>query len=198
MKIHNIMAVLGVAATTMAFTLALAVSGQVDAVDQQQDAATRITPLIGQPTLKIAGLEIKLALDKPDYAPGDKPIITLETTNPTDERIETSAWIGMTSTGLASRMSRALTMPNYLWSENIPLALEPGETKKLTFTTEKELVAGNTVSVTMGDTDQKAAIAKLLKRQPAPNRAPIAKQVAAIANGSDAAVESVATKIDGR
>ncbi len=177
MKIQDIMAILGVAAATMAFTLVFAGPEQVDAVDQEANAATRITPIISQPTLTIAGLEIKLAMDKPDYAAGDKPVVTIETTNPTDKRVETNLWVGMTSSSLLSRMSRAPTMPNYLWSESIPLTLEPGETKQFQFTTEKELVAGNTVSVTMSNTDQKAAFAKMLNLRRGAQRVPNTESV---------------------
>jgi hypothetical protein len=66
------------------------------------------------------------------------------------------------SSSLSSMLSRAPTMPNYLWSENIPLALGPGEARQFQLETEKELAAGNTVSITMSNTDQQAAIAKLL------------------------------------
>ena len=198
MKTHNIMAVLGVAATTMAFTLVFAAPEQVDAVDQKQNVATKITPLIRQPTLKIAGLEIKLAMDKPNYGPGDKPVITIETTNPTDKRVETNVWIGLTSSSPASLLSRGPTMPNYFWYEQIPLALEPGETKKLTFATEKELVAGHTVSLTMSDTDQKAAFAKMLNRRRTARRAPSAKSAAPATPGNAAAASRNARKTEGR
>lgn len=163
MKIQDMMAILGVAAATTALTVALAAPGHVDAVDEQNNGAAGITPLISQPTLNLAGLEIRLTVDKPSYAPGDKPIITLEASNPTDRRVETNVWIGMTSSSLSSRLSRAPTLPNYLWSEDIPLALEPGETKRSQLATDTELTAGSTVSVTMSDMDQKAAFARLLK-----------------------------------
>lgn len=163
MKIQDTMAVLGVAAVTMAFTLGLAAARHVGAVDQAENSGNTITPLLGQPTLKIAGVEITLAMDKPDYLPGDKPVVTLVTSNPTDRRVETNVWIGMTSSSLLSRLSRAPTMPSYFWSKNVPLALQPGETKQFQFATEKELVAENSVAVTMSNTDQQAALAKLLK-----------------------------------
>ena len=143
---------------------------------------------INQPTLKIAGLEIQLTMDKLDYAPGDKPVITLEATNPTDQRVETNVWLGMTSSSLASRLSQAPMMPSYEWSENIPLALESGETQKRQIATETEFVAGNTVSVTMSDTDQKAAFAKLLNPSVGAQRVPNAVSVAPAASDGAAAV----------
>ena len=48
--------------------------------------------------------------------------------NPTDEQIESNVWIGMTSSGLASRVSRAPMIPSYFWSENVPLPLSGGAT----------------------------------------------------------------------
>ncbi len=162
MKIQTIVSILGVAAATMALTLGLAAPRQVDAIDQEDKAATRITPLISQPVLEVGGLEVKMSLDQPNYAPGDRPVVCLDVTNPTDQRVDTSVWIGMTSSSLASRFSRAPTLPNYLWSKSIPLALAPGETKQLQMATETEIVAGNMVSVTMSNTAQRAAIATLL------------------------------------
>jgi hypothetical protein len=161
MNVRDMMAVLGVAAATTALAVALTAPDQVDAVDEQEEVAS-ITPLISQPTLKLGGLEIRLTMDKPNYRPGDKPVITIEASNPTDQRVETSVWMGMTSSSLSSRFSRAPMLPNYLWSKDIPLALEPGETRRSQFATDTELSAGTTVSVTMSDRDQKAAFAKLL------------------------------------
>jgi len=162
MKIQDVLAMLVVAAATAAFTLGMAAPQRVDAVDQPGATAAGITPRIGQPTLELAGLKISLALDKPNYAPGDKPVITLEAGNPTDRRVETKVWIGITSSSFASMMSRAPTMPSYLWSDSVPLALEPGETKELEIATGAEMVAGTTVSVTMSNADQRAVLAKLL------------------------------------
>ena len=179
MKTQDILAILGVAAATMAFTIGLTAPGQVDAVDQAPPAeAKKITPIIGQPTLKIADLQIGLKMDKANYAAGDKPVVMLATSNPTDRRIETNVWIGMTSASPESMFSRALTLPTYIWSKNVPVVLEPGESKQLEFAVEKELVAGHSVSVTMSDTDQKAAFAKLLSPAPKPNN--MQKEVAVV------------------
>lgn len=197
MKIQDIMAILGVAAATMAFTIGFAASGPVDAVDQAENASNRITPLIGQPTLEIAGLEISLAMDKPNYAPGDKPVVTLETTNPTDQRVETNVWIGMTSSSPSSFRSRALTMPSYFWTQNVPLALGPGETKQFQVATEKEFVAGKSIAVTMSHTDEKAALAKLLKPIAAA-RASNAEAVVPVTPDNAFVARKVPTRVDGR
>lgn len=162
MKIRDIMAVLCVAAVTMAIVVAFASPGQVDAIDQQDPIDSRVTPLIGQPKLTLAGLDIRLTMNKPDYAPGEKPVILLEATNRTEQRVETSAWMGMTSSSPMSALSRAPTMPTFIWSDEVPLALEPGETKQHRIDTDTELAARNTISITLSDSDQKAMFARLL------------------------------------
>ena len=74
------------------------------------------------------------------------------------------------------------------WSEDIPLALEPGETEKRQIATETEFVAGNTVSITISDTDQKAAFAKLLNPSVGAERVPNAVSVAPTASDGAAVV----------
>jgi hypothetical protein len=162
MKIRDIMAILGVAVATMAIVVAFAAPERVDAVDQQDHDDSRITPLIGQPKLTLAGIDIRLTMDQSDYAPGEKPVILLEATNRTQRRVETSVWIGMTSSSPTSMLSRAPTMPTFIWSDQVRLALEPGETRQLRLETDTELAAGNTVSITLSDSDQKAVFARLL------------------------------------
>ena len=163
MKMQDMLAICGIAAATMVVTLALARPRQVTAIDPSADGRSEIRPMISQPVLDISGLQVKLTMDKPSYVAGATPEITIEATNPTDQRIETSVWIGMTSSTIAAMLSRAPTMPEYIWSETCPLAVERGETQTVRIIPGKELVAGNTVSVTMSATDQKAAIAKLLQ-----------------------------------
>ncbi len=162
MKIQDILAILGVAAATVALTLGLALPSQVEAVNSEPDGAATITPLIAQPTLKLAGLDVQLAMDKPHYAPDDSPVVMLQATNTTDQQVDTNVWIGMMASSAAMRISRAPTMPSYLWSEQVPLTLAPGETKHLQVATETSLAAGNTFSVTMSSTDQKAMFARQL------------------------------------
>jgi hypothetical protein len=103
-----------------------------------------------------------LTTEESDYAPGDKPVFLLETTNSTEHRVATSLWIGMTSSSLMSQLSRAPTMPTDDWSKEVRLTLGPGETKQLQVAADTELVAGNTVSITMSGTDQKPTLARLL------------------------------------
>lgn len=162
MKIPDIMAILCVAAVTMAIVVAFAAPGQVDAVDQQDQIDSRITPLISQPKLTLAGLDIRLTMDKSDYAPGEEPVILLEATNGTEQRVESSVWVGMTSSSPMSALSRAPMMPNFIWSDEVPLALEPGETRQLRIETDTQLAVGNTISITLSDSDQKAVFARLL------------------------------------
>lgn len=170
MKVGSITTVLGVAAVTMTITLALTGAARLEAVDP--DAKADMMPVISQPTLEIDGIQIKLTMDKSQYAAGDEPILLLAATNPTDRRVETNVWLGMTASSPQSLLSRVPTMPKYLWTENCPIALEPGMTEHYQLNTGQKLVAGNTISVTMSDTDQRAAMAKLLelRAQPAADK----------------------------
>jgi hypothetical protein len=89
-------------------------------------------------------------------------------------------------------------MPNYLWSKNMPLAFDTGETQQFQFATEKEIVAGYTVSITVSDTDQKEAFANLLNLNAGKRRASNEEPVGTVTGENATAVNSAAAGLDGR
>jgi hypothetical protein len=165
MKMQKIVTVIGAALATMALVLSLAGPGRLEAVDTDAAAVLDIQRVIEQPTLDLEGLKVTLNTDKPKYAPGDEPVVRLEITNPTDTAVKTKLWLGMTSTSPASRMSRIMVLPEYVWSENCDLELEPGAKQTIELKTKHKIAEKQIISVTMSSHDQKAALAKLLTTQ---------------------------------
>lgn len=157
MKVRDIMVILGIAAATVAFTVTLVRPGHVGA----DGKTTQITATILQPRLKIAGCTFTLKSDKTLYAAGDTPLLLIEATNPTDDVVETSVWVNVSAASPASRFSRALRLPQYLWSRECPLVLKAGDTKTITLDTRTALPAGKSISITMNDKDQTAVIRRL-------------------------------------
>ena len=47
-----------------------------------------------------------------------------------------------------------MVMPESLWTEQIPLALNPGETRTITLATETPLPEGKSISISLGNEDQ--------------------------------------------
>ena len=159
MRLKDLLPVLGVAAATMAFTLALLGPGQVVATDP----APAITPLIAQPKLTIDGCVFALKVDKESYQPGDKPALTVTVTNPTDAPVETSVALSVSSQSMASMFSRRMVpaAPSDTWTKQCDVTLKPGETKTIEVTVEKALEAGHMITISMLDKDQLAAVSKL-------------------------------------
>ena len=160
MRLKDLLAVLGVAAATMAFTLALLGPGQVEATDP----APPIAPIIAQPELTIDGCVFALKADKESYQPGDKPALTVTATNPTGEPVETSVALSVSSQSMASMLSRRLmpSSPSDAWAKQCDVTLKPGETKTIEVTVEKPIEPGHIVTISMRDKDEQTAVSKLL------------------------------------
>ena len=77
-----------------------------------QEAVAGIKPTIQSPKLELDGLVMQMKFDKAEYAPGDKPVITLEVANPTEQAVETELWLGMTASGVQDMLSRIRCCPN--------------------------------------------------------------------------------------
>jgi hypothetical protein len=126
---------------------------------------TIIKPTISQPELTIDVCRFTLSLDKPEYAPGENPVLTVVATNPSREPVATSATISITATSPQSMMSRRLVLPTPLWTGECAVSLRPGESRAFTVETNAALPAGQMVSVSMSG-KQQAVIANLLDIQP--------------------------------
>jgi hypothetical protein len=124
MKLKDTLAVLAVAAATMAFTVALLGPKPVAATDQPQE----IKPTIVQPELTLE----------------------IEATNPTDSLVETTVLLSMSTSSPPSPFSRRLTTQQPLWTKDCLVRLQPGQTKTVSLPTEIELPAGENIWVTMG------------------------------------------------
>jgi len=149
MKVKDILAVLGVAAATTAFTVGLLGPGRVAATGTVEG----IKPLIAQPKLTVGGCVFSLETDKPAYKAGEVPTLQVKATNPTDKPIEPTIWISMSASSPASPLSRMVVLPKPLWTEKCLVSLKPGQTKTVSLDTKTKLPAGESVSLTMSDKD---------------------------------------------
>ncbi len=147
MKTQDLMAVLGVAAVTMAFALAVVQPAQLAATD----TPSGIVPEITRPKLEMDGCVLVLSTDKTAYATGETPVVSIQATNPTREAVQTNLSVRISSTSPASRFSRRLVRPEILWSHQHPLTLKPGETKVVTLASETPLPEGKSISISIGD-----------------------------------------------
>lgn len=175
MTIRDLMAVLGVAAVTMAFTLVVGRPVRLGA----NDAASELIPEIAQPRLEIDGCVLVLTSDKKEYAPEEKPVLSIKATNPTRQAVKTSLSVNISATSPASRFSRRMVLPEILWTKQHPLTLSPGETRVVTLATETPLPKGKSISITMGDKKQAAMISsvQILRRSQGPNTANTPREI---------------------
>jgi hypothetical protein len=147
MKPQNLMTVLAAAAVTVAVTLGLAALWDGGSVQ----AGPTVKPVITQPQFTSQGCTFVLKTDQPTYEAGQSPVIEVTATNPTDQPVEASVTVTVTSTSPQSRRSRMLTLPATLWSHKYDFSLKPGESKPLSATCAARLPAGQEVRIILGD-----------------------------------------------
>ena len=173
MRVKDILAVLGVAAATTAFTVGLLGPGRVAATSTVEG----IKPVIAQPKLTVDGCVLSLETDKPVYKAGEAPRLQVKATNPTDQPVETTIWINMSASSPASPLSRMVVLPKPLWTEKCLVSLKPGQTMTVPLDTQTKLPAGESVSITMSDKDL-TVLARALSVQSASGQVQAAGQTA--------------------
>ena len=153
MRIKDILAVLGVAAATVAFVVMLFGPASVGAVDEVEPLKAAVFP----PTLTIEGCQLALKTDKSAYQPGDTPSVIIEAANPTDQPVEVTVALSIMSSSPVSPVSRSLSIPQPMWQGECKVVLGPGETKTFTQATDVKLEAGQNVTISAGDKRQALA-----------------------------------------
>jgi hypothetical protein len=173
MKVKDILAVLGTAAATTAFTVGLLGPGRVAATGTVEG----IKPVIAQPKLTVGGCVFSLETDKPAYKAGDTPTLRVKAANPTDKRAEATIWLSMSASSPASPMSRMVVLPKPLWTEKYVVSLEPGQTRTVPLDTRTKLPAGESVSITISDKDL-TVLARALSVEDASGQVEVPSQTA--------------------
>ncbi|MCE5328657.1 MAG: hypothetical protein LLG01_19840 [Planctomycetaceae bacterium] len=140
MKLIDALHVTAAAAGTLLITLALLWPATVDAVDP---AGAKIV----EPTLTVDGWTVAMRSDKPSYAVGEKPTITLKCSNPTANAVEGDLQLAMTGESPASRMSRMSLPPTSLWQGNCAVSLKAGETREYVVPVDKAIPANLLLTV---------------------------------------------------
>ena len=162
MKVKDILAVLGVAAATTAFTVVLLGPQRVGATGKVEG----IKPTIAQPKLTTGKCVFSLKTDKPSYQADEMPVFQIQATNPTEKPVETAVWVSMSSSSPASMLSRVMVLPKPLWTEKCLVKLKPGETKTISLASKTKLPAGQHVSITMSDKDLQVLARALSVQKP--------------------------------
>lgn len=150
MRGRDVLGVLSVAGATMAFTLVLFGPWSIVASDE----APSIKPGIAQPEFTSHGCVFALKTGKPEYQPGESPVVEIEAKNPTDATVEATVWLSLLAAKVPSPMSRTLALPRSVWSKPYTVRLNAGETTTATLATDVKLAANQTVTVTIGDKEQ--------------------------------------------
>jgi len=150
MRVHDTLAVLGVAGATMAFTLVLLGPWSTGVSDE----APGIKPRVFPPKFTAQGCEFVLKTEKAEYKAGETPVVEIAANNPTDKAVETTVWINVSAADVPSPGSRRLSMPRPLWSQPWIVSLQPGGKKTEKIATAAKLQDGQNVSITMSNRGQ--------------------------------------------
>jgi hypothetical protein len=150
MKRVSFLAVMGVAAATVAVILVLLSTRMGDANSE----GPRVTPTISQPEMTVDGCRFTVALDQTAYASGEQPELHVTASNPTDRNVEAALTLQIQSSSPASPMSRVVQLPTPLWTDRWVVNLRPGESRVKRFDTEVGLPEGHSVTVTLNAGDQ--------------------------------------------
>ncbi len=162
MKRQGVLVVFGTAAVTTAFTVMLFAPSGVGAID----AIHRIKAVIAQPQFASQGCVFVLKADKAAYEAGERPILEVKASNPTDKSVETTVWINILGSAPASLVSRMLPIPQVLWSKPCVVNLKPGEVKTLNITSDAKLPAGQNILFTMTDKQRAVLVINLGVKAP--------------------------------
>ena len=103
MRLSDILATVGVAVATMAMTLGFLVPRHVTAEGEK----SAIKPTIAVPELTVDDCVFVVSTDKPEYAPGQRPVLTVKATNTGREPLSTSVSLSITATEQQWREARA-------------------------------------------------------------------------------------------
>ena len=145
MKLRNVLTMLGTAAATAVLTLAL-LAPRGDSAQ----AGPAVQPVIAQPQLASHGCTFSLKTDKASYEAGEKPVVEVAASNPTDKPVTASVWVSVTATRPTTPMSRMLSIPRVLWTHEYAFTLEADGTKSLTADCEA-LPAGQNIAILLSD-----------------------------------------------
>lgn len=146
MKINDLMTIASVALTTATLTLINFWPATLDADDHDNTPSTAIA----QPKLLAHGIGMTLATAHGrTFTAGDQPQLELTATNTTGEPATAEVNISLTASSPADRMSRVLRIPQTLWRQNLPVALQPDETRTFAITVPAKLPPASIFAVTI-------------------------------------------------
>jgi hypothetical protein len=147
MMVKNVLAVLSVAAVTMAFTLATLGPRWAGAEGQSLE----IKPTIVRPEMTSAGCRFSLSTDKETYAAGEPLVLLVEAHNPTDKPVETIVWATVSTPSPMLMISRVAPRPTVPWSGQCKVNLAPGETRTVELKTGINATPLGSMTITLSD-----------------------------------------------
>ena len=171
MRVQDVFGVLGVAGATMAFTLVAFGPWNCGVSDD----AKGIKPTIVQPKFASQGCEFTVKTGKPEYKPGESPVVDVTAVNPTGKAVEATVWVSVMTTTVRDLLSRTLTAPRPAWSKSWCVSLQPGETKTTQLATGIKLAAKQSVTISIGDKGRAVMVGELPVRRSEPVKKAAAK-----------------------
>ena len=169
MKNNDLMTIVTVALTTAVLTVINFWPATLDADDHD----TTPTTTIAQPKLVARGIEMALATAHGrTFGAGEEPLLELTAANTTGDPATVSANLALTSSSPSDMMSRVPRLPKALWQQNLPIALQPNETRTFTIPVPVKLPPASMIAVTLGETHPNEATADANPdAKPVPHRA---------------------------
>jgi len=154
MKTNDLMTIVTVALTTAVLTLINFWPATLEAGGND----TTPTTSIAKPKLVAHGIEMTLSTAHGrTFGAGEEPMLELTAANTTGDPATASVNITLTSSSPADMMSRVPRLPKALWQQNLPVALQPNETKTIALAVPEKLPAGSMIAVTLGEAMPNAA-----------------------------------------
>ena len=156
MKKNDLMTIVTVALTTATLTLMNFWPATLEAGGNDSASPTAIA----KPMLVAHGIEMTLATAQGrSFAAGQEPMLQLTAANTTGEPATASVNMALTASSPADTMSRVPRLPKALWRQNLPVTLQPNETRTFAIAVPEQLPPGSMIAVTLGETNLNEAAA---------------------------------------
>ena len=152
MKTNDLMTITSVALATATLTVATFLAASLEAGND----ADSTTAKIATPKFVSNGIEMTMStVGNEVYKAGDQPAFELTAVNTTDQPASLSTCLAMSTSSPRDAFSRVAIMPSPLWTQVQLVELEPKATKVFKFSTNKNLPANSTVTVSLSEEPQR-------------------------------------------
>ena len=153
MKTRDVLKVVSVALGTATLTV---LSGWPGSLEATHEGEANV-PKVANPKLVSHGIEMSVTAGAGQkLRAGEAPTFELQAYNPTAAPAKAAVRVAMSTTSLASAMSRVPARAGTVWQQEQTVVLAPKETKTFTLPAAKQLPANALVSVALQESDASA------------------------------------------